>query len=631
MEILLAQENRSSEGRVQRQNLSGGNSSSTLSPGSLGTGSGKRNFLKRWIHGAVLGYDIDDNFDNDDTVVIEEDDDIVFVPNLSDTSNELFSVNKELLPLLFEQKPERKSYRRQKLKDFKLHLKMKMHLARGEENGLIPYKLRGSIGQDNSGGSDNYNGEALECYRMFRTQPEHLDTLFDYTMKSALDLVSPSKSLDFNGDNILAEEMPSFQNLKYDDINSILEPVAFSPPSVWDTDKRVDLKNSEAADGSGICSSNNSDSKGREECPALSMDSTEIESCTTGDSPEESYDLKPSVYLDNELITKDGVTVSRSSNDSFTSAEVEETSYEDSQDTQNTLCSSGSSDINSESDSGSYSSDSNTIIYKIPTFKQGRGQLNVSGVVRSLRNGTLTEKNLNQIAKRGFLGVSFRSKEFYDQPPSSSEDANEQIQECEQEVPFFASENDGIETGGIEFAGNGEAVKFDRYSQILVYRAAKRNVRNKESNDSTLKLSNKGNSTITSKSSEPLCSSKPILKKRGNEREPEETMRATLCDKVDVKSFLSYFEYFEHQKHSEEINLGKVREQQLSHYYSKEFFPELLEDTKFKHTFNGEYKKSKMATEVNIGRKIDNGSEQCVRRLVNVKEDPRIGSTTLKQ
>lgn len=631
MEILLAQENRSSEGRVQRQNLSGGNSSSTLSPGSLGTGSGKRNFLKRWIHGAVLGYDIDDNFDNDDTVVIEEDDDIVFVPNLSDTSNELFSVNKELLPLLFEQKPERKSYRRQKLKDFKLHLKMKMHLARGEENGLIPYKLRGSIGQDNSGGSDNYNGEALECYRMFRTQPEHLDTLFDYTMKSALNLVSPSKSLDFNGDNILAEEMPSFQNLKYDDINSILEPVAFSPPSVWDTDKRVDLKNSEAADGSGICSSNNSDSKGREECPALSMDSTEIESCTTGDSPEESYDLKPSVYLDNELITKDGVTVSRSSNDSFTSAEVEETSYEDSQDTQNTLCSSGSSDINSESDSGSYSSDSNTIIYKIPTFKQGRGQLNVSGVVRSLRNGTLTEKNLNQIAKRGFLGVSFRSKEFYDQPPSSSEDANEQIQECEQEVPFFASENDGIETGGIEFAGNGEAVKFDRYSQILVYRAAKRNVRNKESNDSTLKLSNKGNSTITSKSSEPLCSSKPILKKRGNEREPEETMRATLCDKVDVKSFLSYFEYFEHQKHSEEINLGKVREQQLSHYYSKEFFPELLEDTKFKHTFNGEYKKSKMATEVNIGRKIDNGSEQCVRRLVNVKEDPRIGSTTLKQ
>lgn len=631
MEILLAQENRSSEGRVQRQNLSGGNSSSTLSPGSLGTGSRKRNFLKRWIHGAVLGYDIDDNFDNDDTVVIEEDDDIVFVPNLSDTSNELFSVNKELLPLLFEQKPERKSYRRQKLKDFKLHLKMKMHLARGEENGLIPYKLRGSIGQDNSGGSDNYNGEALECYRMFRTQPEHLDTLFDYTMKSALDLVSPSKSLDFNDDNILAEEMPSFQNLKYDDINSILEPVAFSPPSVWDTDKRVDLKNSEAADGSGICSSNNSDSKGREECPALSMDSTEIESCTTGDSPEESYDLKPSVYLDNELITKDGVTVSRSSNDSFTSAEVEETSYEDSQDTQNTLCSSGSSDINSESDSGSYSSDSNTIIYKIPTFKQGRGQLNVSGVVRSLRNGTLTEKNLNQIAKRGFLGVSFRSKEFYDQPPSSSEDANEQIQECEQEVPFFASENDGIETGGIEFAGNGEAVKFDRYSQILVYRAAKRNVRNKESNDSTLKLSNKGNSTITSKSSEPLCSSKPILKKRGNEREPEETMRATLCDKVDVKSFLSYFEYFEHQKHSEEINLGKVREQQLSHYYSKEFFPELLEDTKFKHTFNGEYKKSKMATEVNIGRKIDNGSEQCVRRLVNVKEDPRIGSTTLKQ
>lgn len=631
MEILLAQENRSSEGRVQRQNLSGGNSSSTLSPGSLGTGSGKRNFLKRWIHGAVLGYDIDDNFDNDDTVVIEEDDDIVFVPNLSDTSNELFSVNKELLPLLFEQKPERKSYRRQKLKDFKLHLKMKMHLARGEENGLIPYKLRGSIGQDNSGGSDNYNGEALECYRMFRTQPEHLDTLFDYTMKSALDPVSPSKSLDFNDDNILAEEMPSFQNLKYDDINSILEPVAFSPPSVWDTDKRVDLKNSEAADGSGICSSNNSDSKGREECPALSMDSTEIESCTTGDSPEESYDLKPSVYLDNELITKDGVTVSRSSNDSFTSAEVEETSYEDSQDTQNTLCSSGSSDINSESDSGSYSSDSNTIIYKIPTFKQGRGQLNVSGVVRSLRNGTLTEKNLNQIAKRGFLGVSFRSKEFYDQPPSSSEDANEQIQECEQEVPFFASENDGIETGGIEFAGNGEAVKFDRYSQILVYRAAKRNVRNKESNDSTLKLSNKGNSTITSKSSEPLCSSKPILKKRGNEREPEETMRATLCDKVDVKSFLSYFEYFEHQKHSEEINLGKVREQQLSHYYSKEFFPELLEDTKFKHTFNGEYKKSKMATEVNIGRKIDNGSEQCVRRLVNVKEDPRIGSTTLKQ
>ncbi|GCE99701.1 hypothetical protein ZYGM_002397 [Zygosaccharomyces mellis] len=630
MEMLLAQENRSSEGCVQSQNLSGGNNSSMLSPGSLGTGGSKRNSLKRWIHGTVLGYDVDDNFDNDDTVVIEEDDDIVFVPNLSEMSNGLFSVNKELLPLLFEQKPERKSYRRQKLKDFKLHLKMKIHLARGEANGL-PYKLHGSVGQENSGGSDNYNGEALECYRMFRTQPEHLDTLFDYTMKSALNPVSPSKSVDFNDDGILAKEMQLFQNLKYHDINSILEPVAFSPPRVWDTDKQIDLKNSEAADGSGICSSNSNDSKGGEECPTLSMDSTEIESCTTGDSPEESCDLTPSVYLANELTTKDGAAVSHSSNDSFTSAEVEETSYEDSQDTQNTLCSSGSPDINSESDSGSDSSDSNTIIYKIPTFKQGRGKLNVSGVVQSLKNGTLTEENLNRIAKSGFLGISFRSKEFYDQPPSSSEDANEQIQECEQEVPVFSSENDGIETGGIEFAGNGEAVKFDRYSQILVYRVTKRNVRNKEFNDSTLKLSNKGNGTITSKASEPLCGSKSILKKTGNEREPEETTRATLCDKVDVKSFLSYFEYFEHQKHSEEINLGKVREQQLNRYYSKEFFPELLEDTKFKHTFNGEYTKSKMATEVNIGRKIDNGSEQCVRRLINVKEDPRIGSTTLKQ
>ncbi|GAV51583.1 hypothetical protein ZYGR_0AF00540 [Zygosaccharomyces rouxii] len=637
MEISLAQGNKFSGGYSQntKSNSKGGTNSATLSPGNFGTGGGKRNSLKKWLHEAVMGYDVDDSFENDDTVVIEDEDDIVFIPNLSDMSNGLFSSNKELSPLLFEQKPERKNYRRQKLKDFKLHLKMKMRLAGADENDAVSCKRQCSTGQSGDDDSNDYNEEALECYQMFKTQPEHLDALFDYTMKSALDPTSPSESADFNYANSPVKEMQPFQNLNYDDINSIAEPAAFSPLEVWDLDKEISLNCSGSAGGPVVSSSSN-ESKGEEDCPTLSMDSTEMESSATGDSTERSFDLTPSVYLANELTMKDGATGSNVPNGSYSSTEeIEETSCEDSRDTQNTLCSSGGPDIDSGLESGSDSGDSNTVIYTIPTFKQRRGQLNVSGIVRSFRDGNLTEKNLAQMANRSSLGLSFRSKEFYDQPPSSAEDLGERLQGLEEKVPVIHSGNeDGINTlenDGVEFAGDGEGVKFDKYSQILVYRAAKRNVQDKEFNYSTLRTSNNENSIMTARISEPLSAFKPILKKTDNEKEAEEIMRATLCDKVDVKSFLAYFEYFEHQKHSEETNLSKIREQQLSHYYSKEFFPELLEDIKFKHAFNGEYKKSKKATELNIGRKIGDGGEQRVRRLINVIEDPRIGSTNLKQ
>ncbi|CAR25585.1 hypothetical protein ZYGR_0A01500 [Zygosaccharomyces rouxii] len=632
MEISLAQENWCSEDCSQNSMSNGDNDNETISSGSVGTGGGKRNSLKKWLHKAVLGYDVDDSFDNEDTVVIEEDDDLVFIPTTSDLSNGLFSSNKELSPLLFEQNPGRKNYRRQKIKDFKFHLKMRMRLARGDEtdkNGEMLYRRQCLMGQDGGGDSGEYNEEELDCYQMFKTQPEHLDALFDYAMKSSLEQTSPSDFADFNYASSPVKELQPFQNLNYDDINLNVEHAAFVPLDVWDIDKESDSKRLDSAEDPRVCGSSN-DSKGEEDCPTLSMDSTEMESFTTGESTERSLELTPSVYLANELTMKDGATGSDVANDSFnsTEGEVEETSCEDSQDTQNTLCSSGSPSIDSVLDSG----DSNTIIYTIPTFKQGRGQLNVSGIIQSFKDGTLTEKNLTQMAKGSSLGLSFRSKEFYEQPPSSDED--EQAQGRKQEMPMAPSENDNIreapENYGVEFAGNGEGVKFDKYSHILVYRAVKRNVQDKGFSCPSLRTPNNGNSSITSGVSESPSASKPILKKTDNERESEEIVRATLCDKVDVKSFLAYFEYFEHQKHSDEVNLSKFREEQLSHYYSKEFFPELLEDIKFKHAFNSEYRKSKMATELNIGRKIGDGDEQHVRRLVNVIEDPTIGSANFK-
>lgn len=627
MELSLAQENRCTNDYVQNSN-----------PSSENSGGGKRNSLKKWLHEAVMGYDVDDSFNNEDTVIIA-DNNIAFIPNLSDMSNEWFSSNKEIAPLLIGEKQGHKNHHRQKLKDIKLYLKMKMHLSKGDENGIIngivPCEGENSVEQENRDDSyRNNDEEVLECYQKFKTQPEHLDALFDSTMKNASDPESPLYASGFNYADSPVKEMQPFQNLNYNDIKSIVEPMACSPLDAWDVDKAITSKfsNSSSPDGPGGSSSNSNDSKGEEDCPTLSMDSTDMESPTTGDSTERSIELTPSVYLANELTTKEVIAGNDTNNNSFNSSgEVGETSFEDSQDTQNTLCSSESSDLSSSSDSesntDSASGNSNTIIYAIPTFKQRRGQLNVSGIIRSFRDGTLTEKNLAKMAKGNPIGLSFRSKEFYDQPPSSAEDVEEQ--DSKQITPCIPSgnENDNVsENDKFEFTGDGECVKFDNYSQILVYKAAKRNVRDRGTNYSTLRTSNDENRITTSRVDQPLYASRSILKRADNERESEEIMRATLCDKVDVKSFLAYFEYFEHQKHSEEPNLSKVREQQLSHYYSKEFFPELLEDIKFKRAFNGEYRKSKLATELNIGRKIGKSNEQCARSLTSVIKDPMLGT-----
>lgn len=635
MEVSLAQENRCSDDcgeNEDREGQNGINDTEAISVGSIRTGGGKRNNLRKWFHKAVLGDDVDESIDNEDTILVEDDNDLAFIPTFSELSNSFSLFEKEVSPLPIEQNSDRRNYRRQKLKDFKTHMKIKMHLARNNgfnESGGISFQRHFSLDHNNDE-FDNCNEEALDCYKMFKTQPEDLDALFDCTMRNSLEPNSPSKFTVFNDASSSIRELQPFQNLDYDDIKSLEEPTGFGPLDFWDEDQEV---NGECSDNvidttvSGSCSN----VKEEEDCPMLSMDSVEMESSISGALLEKSSQRTPSNYLANELTMENGVKSNEASKDNFNSTEEKpEVSFEVSQDTQNTLCSSGSPDSESSSGSGS----SNTIIYTIPTFKQRRGELNVSGIVKSFKDGTLTEKNLRKMARNNTVGVTFRSREFYEQPPLSDEDSAEQTSGEEEVVQSFCCRNDNgnkaPENDGVHFVGNGGGVKFDNYSHILVYRATKRKLRDKGSNYPTLRTSNSQNSLFTINFGESPSNSRPILKKTDNEREAEEKVKATHCDKVDVKSFMNYFDHFEHQKRSEESTLGKVRERQLSHYYSKEFFPELLGDMRFNSTFNSEYRKSKKATEFNIGRKIDDGDEQRVRHLVNSVEGSKQGSLYVK-
>lgn len=578
---------------------------------------GKRQAFKRWLHYAVFGEEDEDNFNNDESVVIGDDDDLIFIPSLPRMPNSLFSSsNKDVSPLIFEESSNRENYKRQKLKDFKTHLKLKMHFAKGglSENGEYSHNDKILYGR----GSENF----LECYHMFKSEPQDLDALFEYTMKSTSGPKYSSERIQVNySDHDKDLALPPFQNLSYEDIDALwknftrTEQVVFSPLDIWDRSEE-DNRSNYTNNLINQKIPNSSNLNREEDCPNLSLDSTEMESLMTSDSvensTERSFERTSSIYLTDELMFKNATTREATfSEDNLPKI----TFYEEPDDIQTSRCSLKSSSVSSSNGSG----ESNTIIYTIPTFKQKRGELNVSGLVQSFRNGTLTEKNLNQMVKRGFQDVTFRSKEFYDEPPTSAQDIGGEQKEKDDSSSISSNEYDKKTEcrDGTGTAGNGGVVKFDKYSCILVYRAAKRNSQSKAYHYTAPKGPHSRNDTFSArvdKKSSPLGdkSSKSILKKPANEKETEEIVRAKYCDKVDVKSFLAYFEHFEHQKHSEAANLVRFREQQLSHYYSQDFFPELLENIKTTRDCDSEYRRSKRATELNIGRKIGGGGLGCV-------------------
>ncbi|KAH3900617.1 protein phosphatase regulator GIP1 SCDLUD_003609 [Saccharomycodes ludwigii] len=98
---------------------------------------------------------------------------------------------------------------------------------------------------------------------------------------------------------------------------------------------------------------------------------------------------------------------------------------------------------------------------------------------------------------------------------------------------------------------------------------------------------------------------KSILKVKNNLNEKYEYVRAKGCDTVDFDSFMDFFTQHEQERMDCEFILIKMREQQLSNYYSVDFFPELL---KKNDSTTKAYSFSKMMTEQNIGRKISGAS-----------------------
>jgi len=63
---------------------------------------------------------------------------------------------------------------------------------------------------------------------------------------------------------------------------------------------------------------------------------------------------------------------------------------------------------------------------------------------------------------------------------------------------------------------------------------------------------------------------RPILKSRRNKNESVESVRAKYCDEVEVEDFMDFFENHEKQRMESEPFLERVRERQLSTYYTSE-------------------------------------------------------------
>lgn len=69
---------------------------------------------------------------------------------------------------------------------------------------------------------------------------------------------------------------------------------------------------------------------------------------------------------------------------------------------------------------------------------------------------------------------------------------------------------------------------------------------------------------------EHLVPVRPILKSKHNQNADVESVRARYCDEVEVEDFIDFFENHEKQRMESEPYLEKVRERQVSTYYSSE-------------------------------------------------------------
>lgn len=572
---------------------------------------GRITAIKRWFHYALLREEYDDKFSNEECISVDDKDDLILVPSFYDNATPSMPLWGAPTSSVSERSAtDRSRHRRHKLRNLRGHLKLRLHNMKYKTDKDENHSLKDINEEDKLDGGDD------ECYKRFRTAPKDLEALFEYAMrKCSNENHNIAEMNQLCCEDRTVREMEPFQNLSYEDVNrlrqtfEIVQPICFSQAGSYESSSdtqspRGKRHSDEELDSGTITKRVCFDKEGSSSSPMESMD---MFSATISESDQNSIERTPSFYLTKQISSDELNKEQSHTNHSLVVENLKslvDYTNDGPQDTSGSCHVHGSLSTNGSSNASSACPK----VYTIPTFRRRSTSLNVSGIVKSFRNGTLDEKQLAQLANTGSIGkrkLTFQNKRFYDEIlPGSEYLHNEEIDE------------EDVDKNAVGTCGKGPvdksegAVKFDKHSYLLVYKDSKKCSFLKS--DEFLSISmprGKPELGKYSSTSAQLLRVRSILKSRANAKEEEEIKRATHCDKVDISSFMNFFEHFENKRHVEEYKLGKVREQQLNHYYSEKIFPELLQDIKIATATNSEFNKSKKATELNIGRKL--GDIKC--------------------
>lgn len=609
----------------------------------------KRIHFKKWLR-ENLKPTRDSSNENED-VTVDENDDLLFIPKFT------FEIK------TVQEDPVSPRQALHKLKEF-MKARMKRTTNSGERyegksDEESPIK-QPSPKQYNSPEhldiDDQMLSEELKCYNQFKSDEQQLITLFESTMRSSKNFSKqwkePSKELA----SIDILNCEDFQALK----NRISElPVCFSAMSLIEDEESCELKRhleeeltpSNESKRIRVIHSPFVEYLDREVMPEIlrgpdSVDESPPElvdsvgTSTLSSCSEDSMGkTPPSVLTRSEANNKEKEKETNVESNRRSSivdrlmlaikgshASALHVSPPQTPETARIAASTGGSNSSNSSKSGF---EPTHIL--IPTFRRRDDQMDVSGIVKNIASGIITERELMRLSAKRQRDITFKSEEFY------NTENKESCSSFEESGERKAQEDQDMTDG---------SVKFNKFSYLLVYDASKKCKYDNAKDCLSIKIPQYESSThdsgyegddddgyeeesetnggvgikslgksIKSKINESTLRlaqkhlslapcSKPILKSKDNEKAEQELSRAANCDGVDIFSFLSFFERHERKRMEAESNLERIREKQLTRYYSSDFFPE-LEDIQLPVTDNAEFSKSKRATEFNIGRKLN--------------------------
>lgn len=570
----------------------------------------RRIALKIWFHNALLREEYDDNFNNDECISVSETDDLSLVPSFKKSpTSSIPSANTFDSPGVENAKKNEEvtsCFKKHRLRHLKCKIKSKFHGFKhktGENNGT---DLKDSNDQEGS------LTKAVEWYTLFSDLSKNLETLFETEMIK-----------EFN------EGSDQFENGTFVEEKEHLERTCLSHSIRSERNSESEPKYDHSTNsvrkhpfGTNLeCQSSNIQTEKSLQSPEKLFSGVETEnSITLGGKPKicslrsdssgsgsDSIEKTPPMYLsrpvDTDLSDTENDNLKRKGTFDEREGNCRKSSIQPSCQSCESL------------ESNPYGN--SVKVFTIPTFRPNKKSANITSMIREIESTRLNDKQLDRLAKTGSIRgekLTFVNKKFYESVPQetndSDSDAENESDGCSR--PAF----DGKEIKKIKYESDekpGARVSFDRYSFLVVYKAPKKSQSSRSltsiSNDSLQGSQNlsisKPVSHFGSVRSPEQDGTRSILKRRPNSKEQEEIKRAVNCDKVDVNSFLDYFEKFESRRQSEGPKLGKFREKQLNHYYSQVFFPELVKDVKYDDPVSNDYTKSRKATELNIGRKID--------------------------